>query len=226
MTEARTEMLGPTTRTNVRRKADRGRYDWATIAAILDEGLIAHVGFVAPEGVCVLPMAYGRVEHCLYLHGAVANAMLKSLATGLDVCVTVTLVDALVLSRSAFHHSMNYRSVVVVGAAVAVEDEETREIALRAIVDHTVPGRSDDCRGPDAAELRATRVIALPINEASAKVRTGPPIEEPDDLALPYWGGIVPLGTTLGAPVADEYVPDGMRAPAYQLNGRGRGSNV
>jgi uncharacterized protein len=226
MSDQRTDSLGPTARTTVRRKADRACYDWAAIAAILDEGLIAHVGFVAPEGVCVLPMAYGRVEDRLYLHGAAGNAMLKRLATGLDVCVTVTLVDALVLSRSAFHHSMNYRSVVVVGTADAVEDDATRAVALRAIVDHTVAGRSDDCRGPDAAELRATRVIALPITEASAKVRTGPPIEEADDLQLPFWGGIVPLDTTLGDPVADAYVPAGRAAPTYQLNARARRNNL
>jgi hypothetical protein len=207
--------LVPTTRTKVRRKSDRGRYDWATVAAILDEGMIAHVGFVADEGVCVLPMVYARVDDRLYLHGAAGNAMLRQLAGGADVCVTVTLVDALVLSRSAFHHSMNYRSVVVVGRAVAVDDRDEKHRALRAVVDHNLPGRSHECRGPSESELRTTRVIRLPINEASAKLRTGPPIEEPEDLELPYWGGEVPLVIAHGTPVPDEHVGPSIDAPTY-----------
>jgi uncharacterized protein len=216
MTDAprgRTGNLLPTARTTLRRKADRGRYDWESVAGILDAGMIAHVGFTAPAGVCVLPMAYARVDGHLYLHGAAGNAMLRGLATGTDVCVTVTLVDALVLSRSAFHHSMNYRSVVVVGRATTVDDPDEKADALRAIVDHTVPGRSGACRGPSASELRATRVVFLPISEASAKVRTGPPIEEPEDLDLPYWGGEVPVLTAFGTPVADEFVVTGVQAP-------------
>jgi nitroimidazol reductase NimA-like FMN-containing flavoprotein (pyridoxamine 5'-phosphate oxidase superfamily) len=207
--------LEPTTRTTVRRKAERGRYDWPTITAILDEGIVAHVGFAGPEGVCVLPMAYGRLGDQLYLHGATGNAMLRALGNGVDVCVTVTLIDALVLSRSAFHHSMNYRSVVVVGRAVMVEDRDEQAAALRAVVDHTVPGRSEDCRGPSAAELRATRVVKLAITEASAKIRTGGPIEEPGDLELPYWGGELPFVTSLGIPLADAYVPAGTAVPVY-----------
>ena len=199
----------------MRRKAERGRYDFATVAAILDEGLIAHVGFMGAHGVCVLPMAFARVDDELYIHGAVGNAMLRELSTGADVCITVTLVDALVLSRSAFHHSMNYRCVVVVGEAVEVEDDQEKARALRAVVDHTLPGRSDDCRGPNASELRTTRVIRVPITEASAKVRSGPPIEDADDLATPFWGGEIPLVTTRGAPIADEHVPAGTASPAY-----------
>jgi uncharacterized protein len=214
MAETSGDRVQPTARTTLRRKADRGRYDWDTIAAVLDEGLIAHVGFNAPDGVCVLPMAYARVGYQLYLHGAAGNAMLKELAESVDVCVTVTLVDGLVLSRSAFHHSMNYRSVVVVGRAQPVMDDATKRRVLRAIVDHTVPGRSEECRGPNATELRATRVIALPITEASAKVRTGPPIEEPDDLALPYWGGVVPVHTVLGEPMPDADVPAEVPGPS------------
>jgi nitroimidazol reductase NimA-like FMN-containing flavoprotein (pyridoxamine 5'-phosphate oxidase superfamily) len=198
------ETVTPTARTKVRRKAERGHYDWPTIAAVLDAGIVAHVGFVGAAGVCVLPMAFARVERQLYLHGAVANAMLREVATGTDVCVTVTLVDALVLSRSAFHHSMNYRCAVVMGRAVGVDDDAEKAVALRAIVDHPLPGRADDCRGPSPSELRATRVVRLPIEEASVKIRTGPPIEEPDDLALPYWGGEVPLRTGFGPLVADE----------------------
>jgi nitroimidazol reductase NimA-like FMN-containing flavoprotein (pyridoxamine 5'-phosphate oxidase superfamily) len=216
MSEPTTPAPPPSARTTVRRKADRARYDRDSVAAVLDDGLIAHVGFNAPGGVFVLPMAYARVDDHLYLHGAAGNAMLKGLASGTDVCVTVTIVDGLVLSRSAFHHSMNYRSVVVVGKAHAVAEPDELAVALRAIVDHTVPGRSDDCRGPSASEIRQTRVIRLPITEASAKVRTGPPIEEPDDLETPFWGGVLPVHTTLGAPVADEYAAD-IAEPSYRL---------
>jgi uncharacterized protein len=208
--------LTPTSRTKVRRLAERGRYDWSTIASILDEGLVAHVGFVGDGGVCVLPMAYGRVDDRLYLHGAVANAMLKA-SSGADVCVTVTLVDGLVLSRSAFHHSMNYRSVVVLGRAETVDDAGERDAALRAIVDHTVPGRSDACREPSDSELRKTRVLRLLLDEASAKVRTGPPIEDPDDLGLEHWGGVVPLRLVAGDPIPDEHVAAGTPAPQSAL---------
>jgi uncharacterized protein len=208
--------LEPTERTTVRRKADRGRYDWATVAGTLDEGTVAHVGFVGDRGVLVIPMVYGRVGDQLYLHGAVGNAMLRRLSDGVDVCVTVTIVDAHVLSRSAFHHSMNYRSVVVVGEAALVEDRAEKHRALRAVVDHNLPGRSDECRGPSDSELRATRLIRVPITEASAKVRTGPPIEDPEDLELPYWGGEIPVVVTHGAPVADEFVASGAPAPAYR----------
>jgi uncharacterized protein len=163
----------------------------------------------------VLPMAYGRIDDELFLHGATGNAMLRALGSGVDVCVTVTLIDALVLARSAFHHSMNYRSVVVMGRAVTVDDHDELAAALRAVVDHAVPGRSEDCRGPSASELRATRVVKLAITEASAKVRTGGPIEEPDDLTLPFWGGELPVMTSLGDPRADAHVVAGTPAPAY-----------
>jgi uncharacterized protein len=212
-------MPEPTARTKLRRKAERGHYDFDTIAAILDEGLIAHVGFATDDGVCVLPMAYGRVDDDLYLHGANANAMLRTLGTGTDVCVTVTLVDALVLSRSAFHHSMNFRSVVVMGEAVTVDDPDEQATALRAIVDHVLANRSAECRGPSASELRKTRVVRLPITEASAKVRTGPPIEDEDDLGLPYWAGEVPLVTRFGAPVADEFVDGALPRPTLARPG-------
>jgi nitroimidazol reductase NimA-like FMN-containing flavoprotein (pyridoxamine 5'-phosphate oxidase superfamily) len=188
----------------VRRKAERGDYDRETIHSILDEGLVAHVGFTSDVGVGVLPMVYARVDEHLYLHGATGNHMLRAL-TGADVCVTVTLLDALVLSRSAFHHSMNYRSVVVYGRASAVDDMEEKDGALRAVVDHMVEGRSQSCRTPNAEELRATRVVRVSLAEASAKIRTGPPLEEAGDLALPHWGGEIPVLTTFGAPVPDQY---------------------
>jgi nitroimidazol reductase NimA-like FMN-containing flavoprotein (pyridoxamine 5'-phosphate oxidase superfamily) len=213
------EQDAPSSRTRVRRKAERGRYDRASIDAILDEGLVAHVGFTGSDGICVLPMVYGRIGDRLYLHGAVGNAMLRAMSEGVDVCVTITLVDGLVLSRSAFHHSVNYRSLVVMGRADVVDDAEERERALRAVVEHAIAGRSDECRGPSPSELRSTRVLALPLVEASAKVRTGPPIEEDADLALPYWGGVVPIETTFGAPVPDDYVAAGVTPP--RLDGRG-----
>jgi nitroimidazol reductase NimA-like FMN-containing flavoprotein (pyridoxamine 5'-phosphate oxidase superfamily) len=210
------EQTAPSSRTRVRRKAERGRYDRESIAAILDEGLVAHVGFSGPDGICVLPMVYGRVDDRVYLHGAVGNAMLRALSDGVDVCVTVTLVDGLVLSRSAFHHSVNYRSVVLMGRAQVVDDVDERDRALRAVVDHTVAGRSDECRGPSASELRSTRVLALPIVEASAKVRTGPPIEDEADLELPFWGGVMPVETVFGSPVPDEFVAAGVATPRVQ----------
>jgi nitroimidazol reductase NimA-like FMN-containing flavoprotein (pyridoxamine 5'-phosphate oxidase superfamily) len=197
----------PSARTTVRRKADRGRYEREVIHAILDEGLVAHVGFTSDFGVAVLPMVYARIDDDLYLHGAVGNHMLRALDDA-EVCVTVTLVDGLVLSRSAFHHSMNYRSVVVYGRAVLVSDDGEKDRVLRAVVDHMVAGRSEQCRPPTADERRATRVIRVPLLEASAKVRTGPPIEEPADLALPYFGGEVPLTLVRGAPVADGLEPE------------------
>ena len=186
----------------MRRKADRGRYERGAIHAILDEGLVAHVGFTSDFGVAVLPMAYARIGEDLYLHGAAGNHMLRALE-GAEVCVTVTLVDELVLSRSAFHHSMNYRSVVAYGRAELVTDDDEKDGALRAVVDHMVAGRSEQCRRPTVEERRATRVIRLSLHEASAKVRTGPAIEEPGDLALSYFGGVVPLTLVRGAPIAD-----------------------
>jgi nitroimidazol reductase NimA-like FMN-containing flavoprotein (pyridoxamine 5'-phosphate oxidase superfamily) len=192
----------PSVRTTVRRKADRGRYERDAIHAILDEGLVAHVGFTSDFGVAVLPMVYARLDDDLYLHGAAGNHMLRALDDA-DVCVTVTLVDGLVLSRSAFHHSMNYRSVVVYGRATLVTDDDEKDRVLCAVVDHMVAGRSEQCRPPTPEERRATRVVRVPLQEASAKVRTGPPIEETTDLALPYFGGVVPLSVVRGAPVAD-----------------------
>jgi uncharacterized protein len=192
----------PSVRTTVRRKADRGRYERDVIRAILDEGLVAHVGFTSDFGVAVLPMVYARIDDNLYLHGAVGNHMLGSL-DGAEVCVTVTLVDGLVLSRSAFHHSMNYRSVVVYARSELVTDDDEKDCVLRAVVDHMVPGRSQHCRPPTAEERRATRVLRVPLHEASAKVRTGPPIEEPADLALSCFGGEVPLTMVRGLPVPD-----------------------
>jgi nitroimidazol reductase NimA-like FMN-containing flavoprotein (pyridoxamine 5'-phosphate oxidase superfamily) len=181
---------------------------------VLDEGFVCHLGFVVDGRPAVLPTAYARVGDHLYLHGAAANAALRA-AGGAQVCVTVTIVDGVVLARSAFHHSINYRSVVVFGEATTVEDEDEKRQALEAIVEHVVPGRAADVRGPSAAELRATRVIRLPIVEASAKVRAGAPIDDEDDLGLAVWAGHVPLALRADEPVAAPDLAAGVDVPAY-----------
>lgn len=194
--------LSKTERSSVRRKADRGLYDWDTVVAILDEALICHVGFEVDGRPWVIPTAFGRIDDHLYLHGAVGNFALRALATGTEACVTVTLLDGLVLSRSAFHHSMNYRSVMLFGRAEPVDGNE-KLAALVAILEHMVAGRSGATRLPTAHELRSTQVIRLPIAEGSAKVRSGGPIEEPADYELPHWAGVVPLTMTRGRPEQD-----------------------
>jgi nitroimidazol reductase NimA-like FMN-containing flavoprotein (pyridoxamine 5'-phosphate oxidase superfamily) len=200
--------------TTLVRKPDRGSHDRAVIDAILDEALVAHVGFVVDGQPFVIPMTYGRDGDHLYLHGSVANRTLRALEQGVPVCVTVTLLDGLVVSRSHFRHSMNYRSVVVVGTARRLHDPEARRHALECIVDHVVPGRTPEARPPTDAELRQTMVLELPIEQASAKTRTGGPVEEPDDLALDVWGGTVPVSTTFGPPEHDGQGSDGATLPA------------
>jgi nitroimidazol reductase NimA-like FMN-containing flavoprotein (pyridoxamine 5'-phosphate oxidase superfamily) len=188
-----------TDRTKLHRKPARGSHDRAVIDAILDEAIVCHVGFPGPT---VIPTTHVRVGDTLYLHGSAASHMLRTLATGAEICVCVTLVDALVLARAAMHHSVNYRSVVLFGRARAVEDRGEKLAALAALVDHVVPGRSAACRPPNEKELIATMVIAVPIAEASAKIRTGPPLpDDAEDAALPYWAGIIPLTTVRGEPV-------------------------
>lgn len=198
-----TEQALPTTdRTRVRRLAERGRYETETIHAILDEALICHVGFVVDGQPVVIPTIHWRDGDTLYFHGSAASRMLRSLRDGVDACVTVTLLDGLVLARSAFHHSMNYRSVVVFGKAREVrEDEKVR--VLDSLVEHVVRGRSKEVRAPNLKELRQTLVLALPIDEASAKIRTGGPVDDEEDYALPVWAGVLPLTLTPGEPVAD-----------------------
>src|SRR4051812_47794761 len=210
---AMTDQLVPTERTKVRRLPDRGRYDAATVHAIIDEGYVAHVGFVVDGQPRVLPMTYGRDGDVLYLHGAVGNAMLKASA-GAEVCVTITLLDGLVLARSAFHHSMNYRSVVLLGEAVRVDDEVKKARAFDVIVEHVLRGRSAEARAASDPEIRKTFVLRLPIDEASAKVRTGGPVDDDEDLELPVWAGVVPLTVVAGRPEQDptQRVP-GLVAP-------------
>jgi len=208
-----TDALLPTDRTRVRRLPDRGRFDRATVHEVLDEAYLAHVGFVVDGEPRVLPMTYGRDGDVIYLHGAVGNAMLRASADA-EVCVTVTLLDGLVLARSAFHHSMNYRSVVLLGTATRVDDDDEKRRALDAVVEHVLPGRSAVARPTNDAELRKTLVLRLPITEGSAKVRTGGPIDDPEDMDLPVWAGVVPLRLVADAPVQDPAQTQSLPIPA------------
>jgi uncharacterized protein len=195
--------LTPTERTRLKRLPQRGSYDVATIHAILDAALICHVAFNVDGQPFAMPMAFGRVGNQLYVHAASVGRMPRAGADGLDMCITVTHVDGLVLARSAFHHSMNYRCAIVIGRARLVSDPIEKEAALRAVVDHVVPGRWDEVRQPSAQELKATAVFALALEEASAKVRTGGPIDDADDYTRPVWAGVVPVTTTFGQPEDD-----------------------
>jgi nitroimidazol reductase NimA-like FMN-containing flavoprotein (pyridoxamine 5'-phosphate oxidase superfamily) len=192
-----------TDRTRLRRLPDRGRHDRDTIDAILDAGFVCHVGFVAHGQPFVIPTGYARASDELLIHGSSASRMVQNLSAGLDVCVTVTLVDGLVLARSAFHHSVNYRSVVVLGRARLVTDPDEKMVALRCFTDHVVSGRFEETRRPTAQELKGTAVLALPLAEASAKVRSGPPLDDEEDLAVDVWAGVVPLVMVTGPPLPD-----------------------
>ncbi|HEY3803727.1 MAG TPA: pyridoxamine 5'-phosphate oxidase family protein [Kofleriaceae bacterium] len=207
---SRTDLLGPISyksservagsRTRLRRKPQRGSHDFAVIAAICDEALVCHVAFATPDGPVVIPTTFVRAGEQLYIHGSAASRMLETLAEGGAACVAITLLDGLVLAKTAFHHSANYRSVVAFGSGRRVDDREEKLAALAALVDKLEPGRSRACRLPNAKELLATLVIAFPLTEASAKIRTGPPLpnDDPDDEALPYWAGVIPIVTTRG----------------------------
>jgi nitroimidazol reductase NimA-like FMN-containing flavoprotein (pyridoxamine 5'-phosphate oxidase superfamily) len=190
---------------------ERGAYDREVVDAILDEALFCHVGLVHGDGhPVVLPTIHARIGDHLYLHGSPASQLLRQARGPIEVCVTVTLIDGLVLARSAFHHSMNYRSVVVIGSAEEVTDSAEKSQALLALVEHVASGRSADARGPNEKELKGTLVLRLPLTEASAKIRTGPPIDDDDDLDLAVWAGVLPLTTAAGTPVT---APD-LRGPA------------
>ena len=192
-----------TNRTEVKRRPDRADYRPQSIEAILDEGFVAHVGFAVDGQPYVIPMVYARDAQTLYLHGSPASRMLRGLRRGIPVCVTVTLLDGLVLARSAFHHSVNYRSVVVLGSAVEVTGPAEKRAALAALVEGIAPGRSAEARPPSEKELDATLVLALPLSEASAKVRSGPPIDDESDYPLPVWAGEIPFRLVAGPPVPD-----------------------
>jgi nitroimidazol reductase NimA-like FMN-containing flavoprotein (pyridoxamine 5'-phosphate oxidase superfamily) len=202
-----------TERTRLRRLPERAAYDRATVHAILDEGFLCHLGFVVDGQPYVIPTGYARVGETVFLHGSTGSRL--GLRPGMDVCVTVTLVDGLVLARSAFHHSMNYRSVMAIGRTRPVTDPGEKEAALRALVEHIVPGRSDEVRGGDSRELAATAVLALPLAEVSAKVRTGPPSDDEPDYALPIWAGVLPLALTPGEPAPDPVLDPSIPTPAH-----------
>ena len=208
----------PTARTRVTREPERAVYDRAAAYKILDEGFICHVGFVADGQPFVIPTSYGREGDNLYTHGSAASRMLRNLDRGIPVCVTVTLLDGLVLARSIFNHSMNYRSVVILGTATLVDDPKEKLAALRAVSEHILPGRWDEVRQPSERELKATSVLKLPIDEFSAKVRVGPPIDDEEDYSFPTWAGVIPLQMTAGEPVGDQRLNPGASLPTYARN--------
>lgn len=226
ITVSRTNETGPeenpalnesphTLRSTVKRLPQRAVYDLAAIHAILDEGLVCHVGFSCDERPFVIPTIYVRIGDRVYLHGSPASRMLQVLAEGGEASIAVTLVDGLVLARSAFHHSINYRSVVLFGRGAAVEDESEKLSVLKALTDHIVPGRWDEVRAPSPEELRRTLAVSVPIEEASAKVRVGPPLDDEPDYDLSVWAGVLPLKLTAGAPLADPRLADGITLPMY-----------
>ena len=194
----------PTPRTRVVREPQRAVYDRDAVNRILDEAFLCHVGFVVDGQPFVIPTSYGRDGNVLYIHGSAASRMLRNLDKGIPVCITVTLLDGLVLARSVFNHSMNYRSVVILGTATLIDHPEEKLAALRALTEHILPQRWDDSRQPNEKELKATSVLRIPIDEFSAKVRVGPPIDDEPDYAFPTWAGVIPLETRAGAPIRDD----------------------
>ena len=207
--------MNPTEKTKLRRLPNRGSHEQEVIDAILDAGLLAHVGFQVDGNPFVIPTLYAREGESLYLHGSAASRMLRELKTGVPACVTVTLVDGIVLARSAFHHSINYRSVVAFGTARLIEEPQRKIEALRIISEHVIAGRWTDVRGPSEKELKATAVLEFTIEEASAKTRQGPPLDEEGDYNLPVWAGVVPLKLEAQAPVPDPRLPEGIETPRY-----------
>jgi nitroimidazol reductase NimA-like FMN-containing flavoprotein (pyridoxamine 5'-phosphate oxidase superfamily) len=205
----------PTDRTQVKRLPKRGKYDRETVHKILDEAFVCHVGFVVDGQPFVIPTNFGRVGDVVYLHGSAASRMLRTLSEGIPVCMTVTLVDGLVLARSAFHHSVNYRSVVILGTAKLVEDTTEKMEALRLFTEHVMKGRWEEIRWPNEQELKGTTVLALPLEEVSAKVRLGGPVDDEQDYSLSVWAGVLPLNTTTAAPIPDARLKVGTPVPAY-----------
>lgn len=207
-----------TPNTTLKRLPERGEFDRQAVYQILDEAFLCHVGFAVDGQPFVIPTSYGRIGDKLYIHGSAASRMLRHLSGGIPVCVTVTLIDGLVLARSAFHHSINYRSVVILGNATLVEDAEEKFTALRTITENIVPGRWADVREPNAQELKGTSVLSLPLIEVSAKVRTGPPKDDEEDMTIPVWAGVLPLRVTTEAPINDPALSPGLEPPAYIRN--------
>jgi nitroimidazol reductase NimA-like FMN-containing flavoprotein (pyridoxamine 5'-phosphate oxidase superfamily) len=206
----------PTDRTQVRRLPKRAVYDKAQVHAILDEGFICHIGFCVDGRPCVIPTGYARIDDHVYFHGSTASRMLRTLEDGVDVCFTVTLFDGFVLARSAFHHSVNYRSVMVFGKARLVTDPDEKWRALHSFTNHLVPGRWEEVREPNEQEMKATSVLALRLEEVSAKVRTGSPIDDEEDYEIPVWAGVVPVRLMVGEPVSDGRVQPGV--PAFNTD--------
>jgi nitroimidazol reductase NimA-like FMN-containing flavoprotein (pyridoxamine 5'-phosphate oxidase superfamily) len=210
----------------VRRKRERGSYEREVIDAILDEGLIAHLGIAEADGQpLVIPMLHARRGDVVYCHGSAASRTLRALAAGAPACLTVTLLDALVLARSAMHHSANYRSVMLLGEATLVAEPEEKLAALEAIVEHIVPGRWAEVRWPSENEMKATSILAIPIEEASAKIRTGPPLDDEEDYAMNVWAGVIPFASEPTDPEADPRLPAGIAAPSYVTGYRRPGSS-
>lgn len=209
------EVLQTTTKTELKRLPQRGSFDRETIYQILDEGLVCHVGFTVDARPFVIPTGYARVSNRLLIHGSAASRMLRRLSGDADLCVTVTLLDGLVLARSAFHHSMNYRSVVIFGKATVVSDAQEKLDALRAFTEHVIPGRWKDVRPPNETEMKQTRVLSLDISEASAKIREGAPVDDGADYELDVWAGVIPLRLTAGAPIDDAKLSEGIVVPRY-----------
>src|SRR6266851_1576703 len=209
------EKLTQTARTTLKRLPQRGAFDRESINQILDEGFICHVGFAVDGQPFIIPTGFARAGDRLFIHGSQASRMLRTLGQGIEVCLTVTLIDGLVLARSAFHHSMNYRSVVVFGRATVVEEREEKFAALRALSEHMIPGRWDDVRAPNERELHLTTVLSLPLDEASAKVRTGPPLDDEEDYETDVWAGVIPLRLIGEAPLDDPRLPAEIAAPDY-----------
>jgi len=209
------ETIPPTERTRVAREAHRGVYDRETIYKILDEGFVCHVGFAVDGQPYVIPTLFARVGEAIYFHGSAASRMLRNLTDGISVCVTVTLADGLVLARSVFNHSMNYRSVVALGKASLVDSPKEKLEALRAFTERILPGRWNDARQPNEKELKTTSILRLPLTEASAKIRTGPPMDDAADYALPVWAGVIPLHLAAGTPIRDDKCDASIPTPAY-----------
>jgi uncharacterized protein len=205
----------PSARTRVIREADRGLYDRETVYRILDEGFLCHAGFVVDGQPFVIPTSYGRKDASLYIHGSAASRMLRQMKDGVPVCITVTLLEGLVLARSIFNHSMNYRSVVILGKATVVDNPEEKLAALRILSEHILPGRWDDSRQPNERELKATSVLRVPIEEFSAKVRQGPPIDDEEDYSFPTWAGVIPLEMVAGTPIKDPRLDAVREIPLY-----------
>ena len=214
------ETLPPTERTRVVRESQRGVYDHETIYKILDEGFVCHVGFSLDSQPYVIPTLYARVGDSIYFHGSAASRMLRNLSEGIPVCVTVTHVDGFVLARSVFNHSMNYRSVVALGNATHVDAPQEKLAALHAFTEKILPGRWNDARQPNEKELKATSVLRLPLTEVSAKIRTGPPVDDAPDYALSIWAGVIPLRLVPGAPICDERCDASIPTPAYATDYR------